>query len=88
MRTSLNKIKLIDDHLLNKGTVGDALVFDAMRIIDPDLSNQVIWQQKTHALVHQYGRKKLKAEIEAVHRQLFTEPVHQSFRQRILGLFS
>ena len=88
MRTSLNEIKLIDDHLFNKGTIGDKLVFDAMLILDQALSDQIMWQKRTHAIVQQYGRKKVKAEIEAVHRELFTKPEHQSFRQRILGLFS
>jgi hypothetical protein len=38
-------------------------------------------------LVQQYGRKKLKAEIESVHQQLFGEPLHQTFRQKIMHLF-
>jgi hypothetical protein len=88
MRTSLNEIKLIDDHIFNMNTPEDALVFDAMLIINPGLSNQIMWQKKAHALVQQYGRKKLKAEIEMVHQRLFTEPVNQTFRQKILGLFS
>ena len=88
MRTSLNEIKLIDDYIFHKGTVEDRLLFDAMLIISPGLNNQMEWQRKTHAIVEQYGRKKLKAEIEAVHRQLFTNPVHLTFRQKILDLFS
>jgi hypothetical protein len=87
MRTSLNEIKLIDDHIFNQGSVEDALVFDAMLILNPELSKQVIWQKKTHAIVQQYGRKKLKAEIESVHQQLFNEPKYRSFRQRILRIF-
>jgi len=88
MRTSLNEIKLIDDHIFNKNTPEDALVFDAMLILNPGLSTQIMWQKKTHALVRQYGRKKLKTEIEMVHQRLFTEPVNQTFRQKILSLFS
>jgi hypothetical protein len=87
MRTSLNEIKLIDDHLFNQGTHEDALIFDAMLILNPGLINQIMWQKKTHAIVQQYCRKKLKAEIELVHRQLFNEPAHQSFKQKILRLF-
>ena len=88
MRTSLNEIKLIDDHIFNKNTQEDALMFDAMLILNPGLSNQIMLQKKAHAIVQQYGRKKLKAEIEEVHRQLFSEAAHQTFRQKILGLFS
>ena len=88
MRTSLNEIKLIDEHIFRQGTHEDALLFDAMLILNPGLSDQVMWQKKAHALVQQYGRKKLKAEIEAAHQQLFNNLRHQNFRQRILALFS
>jgi len=87
MRTSLNEIKLIDDHLFNQGTVEDALILDAMLILNPGLSNQIMWQKKTHNIVLQYGRKNLKAEVESVHRKLFNNPAHQSFREKILRLF-
>ena len=84
----MNEIKLIDDHIFNRNTPEDALVFDALLILNSGLSNQIMWQKKAHAMVQQYGRKKLKAEIGAVHQKLFNEPAHQSFRQKILGLFS
>ncbi|HEY5326563.1 MAG TPA: hypothetical protein VIJ27_06150 [Mucilaginibacter sp.] len=87
MRISLNEIKLIDDHIFNQGTHEDALLLDALLILNPALSNQIRWQKKAHTIIKQYGRKKLKAEIESVHRKLFHEPIHQSFRLRILRLF-
>ena len=87
MRTSLNEIKQIDDHLFNQASIEDALLFDAMLIIDPDLSGKVVWQKRVHQLVQLYSRRKLKAEIESVHQKLFNEPAHQSFRQRIMKLF-
>ena len=88
MRTSLNEIKLIDGHLFNQGPHEDRLLFDAMLILDTGLPEKILWQKNAHAIVQQYGRKKLKAEIGAVHQKLFNGPVHQSFRQKILSLFS
>ena len=88
MRTSLNEIKLIDGHIFNSGLHEDALLFDAMLILDPGLPEKIMWQKKAHAMVQQYGRKKLKAEIEMVHQKLFNEPMHQIFKQRILRFFS
>ena len=38
----------------------------------------------THAIVKQYGRKKLRIRLEAIHNELFTK---QSFREKILRLF-
>ncbi len=87
MRTSLNEIKQIDDHLFSQATVEDALLFDAMLIIDPNLSYKIMWQKRAHQLVQQYSRRTLKAEIESVHQKLFNEPANQSFRQRIMNLF-
>ena len=87
MRTSLNEIKLIDDHLFGTAHPADALLFDAMLILDNALPEKIEWQQNAHAAVQQYGRKKLKAEIDAVHQKLFSAPQHLHFRQKILKLF-
>jgi hypothetical protein len=84
----LNEIKLIDEHIFKNGSIEDGLLFDAMLILNPELNDNVMWQKKTHAIVLQYSRKKLKSEIESVHRQLFNEPAHQSFMQRIMRLFN
>jgi hypothetical protein len=87
MRTSLNNIKLIDDYLFNKIPQCDKLVFDARLILNPDLAEGLLWQKQTHTMITNYSRKKLKAEIDHVHEQLFKKPEHKSFRQRILNLF-
>jgi hypothetical protein len=87
MRTSLNEIKLIDGYIFNNSSTEDALLFDAMLIINPVLSDQIVWQEKTHALVQQYSRKKLMAEIESAHQKLFNETEHKSFKEKILSFF-
>ena len=87
MRTSLNEIKLIDGYIFNSNPIEDALLFDAMLIIDPALPGRIVWQKKTHAVIRQYSRNKLKAEIESAHQKVFSEPSHKSFRQKILSFF-
>ncbi|RYZ94769.1 MAG: hypothetical protein EOP47_27175 [Sphingobacteriaceae bacterium] len=87
MRTSLNNIQLTEEYLLGLLPPGDKLLFDANRVLDIELDHNVQMQQNAYTLVQQYGRKQLKAEIEAVHNQLFTNPQHSSFAQRILRLF-
>jgi len=47
MRTSLNEIKLIDEHIFNNGAPADAALFDAMLVLDPGLAEQVLWQKKS-----------------------------------------
>ena len=87
MRTSLNELKQIEDHLLRLNPPEDALLFEAKMILDTNLRSNVLLQQHTYTLVKQYGRKQLKAEIEAVHQQIFTNPKQQSFVNKILSLF-
>jgi len=88
MRTSLNEIKLIDEHLFNTGSTEDRLLFDAMLILNPSLPEQVMWQKNAHAMVQQYSRRKLKAEIETIHQKLFNEVRHRTFQQKIMSFFS
>lgn len=87
MRTSLSEIKLIDEYIFNNGTPTDALLFEAMLVLDTGLEERITWQKRTHEIIAQYSRKQLKAEIAAVHNQLFAKPEHRIFRQRILSLF-
>ncbi|MEO6151405.1 MAG: hypothetical protein ABIN95_07130 [Mucilaginibacter sp.] len=87
MRTSLNNIQLTEEYLFGLLPAGDKLLFDANRLLNTELDNNVSAQQQTYILVQQYGRKQLKAEMETVHRQLFTQPRHYSFAQSILRLF-
>ena len=87
MRTSLHEIKQAEDYLLNEIDPQDKLLFEARLILSPQLREDVLWQQQTYTLVKQYGRKKLKAELEALHQQLFTQKQHQSFAQKIKSFF-
>lgn len=87
MRTSLNEIKQIEDHLFSEADPQESVLFEVKLILDPHLAGNVKWQQQTYALIKQYGRKAIKAELEAVHQQLFTEHKHRSFAQKIRALF-
>jgi len=87
MRTSLNEIKAIDDHVLGQAAPDETLLFEAKLIISPELKQQVIWHQRTLSLVQQYGRNNFRTEIEAVHQKLFSQPEHEGFRKKIMRLF-
>lgn len=88
MRTSLNEIKRIEQHLLQEQSPEDSLLFEARMLLNADLEEKVKRQQKTYQVVQAYGRKQLRAEIEAVHQKLFTEPRHRGFRHKVLSLFT
>lgn len=87
MRTSLNELKAIDDHLFSLLPGDDKFLFEVKLILDDDLRTKVFQQQQIYVLIQQYGRKKLKAEIEAVHQQLFDDTQAHSFAAKILRLF-
>ncbi|HTI58266.1 hypothetical protein [Mucilaginibacter sp.] len=88
MRTSLIETEQIEAHLLQLSDTGNALVFEAKMLLDPELTDNVLWQQKAYHIVKLYGRDQLKREIESVHQQLFKDEQHQSFRQKIMRLFT
>lgn len=87
MRTSLIETQQIEAHLQQQMQPADALVFEAKRLIDPDLDDKIAWQRRTYQLVQQYGRKQLRQEIESIHQKLFTADEHKSFAQKVLSLF-
>jgi hypothetical protein len=84
----LNNIQQIDDYLLQYASQPDRVLFEARLLVQPALQEDLAWQQKTYDIVKEYSRRQLKAEIESVHQQLFTEPEHISFRRKIMAIFS
>ena len=83
----MNNIKQVDDHVLNRQAPDEALLFEAKLIIYPELKHTVMWHKQTLHLVNQYGRNNLRTVIATVHEQLFTQPQHKSFKQKVLGIF-
>jgi len=88
MMTSWNETEQIEAHLTGRLDTGDSLVFEARLLLEPELGDKVLWQQKTYTIIQHYSRRQLKKEIEAVHQKLFTQPQHASFSQKIRRLFT
>lgn len=88
MRTSLNEIKQIEEHLFRKESSPDSLLMEVRLLLDDELSRKVDLQRQTYRLIKSYGRKKLKEEIAALDQQLFQAAKHQSFRDKIRRIFS
>ncbi len=87
MRTSLNKIKAIEDYLLGSMAPGDVLLFEANILLNSDLIDDIKYQQSTYSIIRQYSRQNIKAEIKAVQETLTTAPQHRDFRQYIANFF-
>ncbi|WP_316833318.1 hypothetical protein [Pedobacter nutrimenti] len=88
MKTSWNELRLTEDYLLSRLPGQERVLFEARLILEPELKNDVYWQQKTCELVSTYGRQQLRKEVEQVHQQLFTAPEHTSFARRIRSFFN
>lgn len=88
MTTSWNETRQIEAHIMRTANTGDALLFEARLMLDNDLADKVIWQQKAYGAIQQFGRRQLKKEIEQIHQQLFKQPEHTSFAQKIRRLFN
>lgn len=87
MRTSLRETKMLDDYSLRNQRDDERLLTEAKLMLYPELRDKLLWQQQVYGLVRQYGRRALKAELEAVHEQLFTESRFAQFRRRIFRIF-
>lgn len=88
MRTSLNEIKEIEQHLMGNTPSDVALVFEAKVLTQPALRMHVHLQQKISRLVKLFHRKRMKQDLDKMHDQIFTDPLKSKFRQQITQLFN
>ncbi|WP_157447003.1 hypothetical protein [Cytophaga aurantiaca] len=88
MRTSLNKLFETEQFLNKQLGPEDELVFQARLLVEADLNEQMLWQQRTYSVVRAYGRMQLRDKLERMHNQFMTAPEHTSFRNNILQFFS
>jgi hypothetical protein len=87
MMTSWLETKQIEAYLVGVDNA-DKLLFEARVLLDKELADKVIWQQRTYEIVQQYGREQLKRELEELHDQLFNTAEHSDFAHRIRSLFN
>ena len=87
MMTSRNNTIAIEKYLNGRLSPVDRFIFESRLIIDPVLKKDLYFQKKTHQLIKQYHREKLKEEINALHQSIFNNPGKINFRQNIYQLF-
>jgi hypothetical protein len=83
----MNETKQLEGYLLNTCKPEEHLLMQASLVVNPELREKAFWQEQTYALIKNYGRKQLKAEIENVHKKMFTEQKFEKFRQKISFIF-
>lgn len=87
MKTSWNDTVLIEQYLSGNLNNEDKALFEARLLLEPQLAESLKWQQKTYAVTKQYGRQKLRDEIEQVSHHIFTANKYINFRNKVLSLF-
>jgi len=87
MKTSLNKLQLIEDYLLKRATPAQQLLWEARLLLDPALRDDTYWQQRAYRIVREYGRQQQRRKLEEVHTALFKDVRYRGFREKVLGLF-
>ena len=88
MKTSWNNPRTIERFLSGALGTGEALLFRARLLTDPDLRITVAQQKKAYALVQQYGRQQMKSRLEAIHQSLFRDPGKKGFQQQVQQYFT
>ncbi len=87
MKTSLDELQRMEDCLLRQAPGAEQLLFAATLLLNPELREDVRWQRKTYGIIREYGRQRLREELEQVHHVLFAAPHHRSFREKVLAFF-
>ncbi len=88
MRTTLHDIQQIENYLFRQMNEQALQDFQIRLLTEPHLQQDVERQTEAYALVKAYGRKKLKAELEAVHERLMRQPHQSNFLRMIKHIFN
>jgi hypothetical protein len=87
MKISWNDTRHIEQYLDQELSEEEKILFEAKLVLDPRFKLNVGLLKQIHSLIKLYGRRKMKAEIGKIHHQLFHNPEHIIFQQRIQQLF-
>lgn len=87
MRTSMSETILIERFLQGELSALERQTFKAQMLQNPRLRLRVYFQKKVHLLVKLYHRKRLKAEMETVHEELFRDPRKLEFQKNVTSIF-
>jgi hypothetical protein len=88
MKTSFPEIVETEKYLQQELDPQDNLLFEARLLVSDQWRRNTFFHKMVHRLVHLYHRKKLKAEVDAVHNKLFRDPAKGSFRNQFTNLFN
>ncbi|TGE27628.1 hypothetical protein [Hymenobacter metallicola] len=69
MRPALERLRLIERHLLGRPTPVEAAQWQLQLLTDPELAPDAATQQHLYHALHEAGRQQLRQELEQIHRR-------------------
>lgn len=84
MRKPLHDIQETELYLMNRMDMADRLLFEAKMIIDPDLKQNAVYQQKTYAIIRWFARKQQMVRLDCVYDRVMNDT---SFAAEINSIF-
>ncbi|MFS4467489.1 hypothetical protein [Maribacter sp. 2210JD10-5] len=88
MMTLRNNTKLIEKYIEGSLKPSDKVLFEVKLIVSPTLFEQYHSQKKVFEMVKFYHRKKLKEELETLHKTIFSDPEKTGFKLKIHKIFN
>lgn len=74
MRPDLERLRLIEQQLLQTPAALPAAEWQLHQLFDGELAIDTDLQQQLYRGLHQAGRRQLKRELRAIHTQLYNSP--------------
>ncbi|RAK70604.1 hypothetical protein [Hymenobacter edaphi] len=75
MRSELTRLQRIEQHLLGPAPTAEAAAaWQLERLLDPALAADAAAQQQLYQGLQRAGRRQLRQELQAIHRQLYGPP--------------
>lgn len=87
MRPSLRDIQLLEAYLQGQLEAAEREEVRQRLLLEPDLYAQLRQQKRTYRLIRLSGRRRLKRELEEIHREFFHTKTNLNWRERILNYF-
>ncbi|UOQ73104.1 hypothetical protein [Hymenobacter cellulosilyticus] len=81
MRPVLERLQLIEHHLLGCPTAAEAAQWQVQLLTDPDLAADAATQQQLYQALHEAGRQQLRRELELIHSRFERQTRRRSWLQ-------
>lgn len=88
MRTSISDIIRTEKFLRDEFALSERLAFETRLIADANLRSGLFFHRMVHRLVTLYHRRKIRKEIDALHKRLFECPEKTEFRDSVTKIFN